>query len=250
MPKNAEPSRFKGVAIGVVAALLFILSLLTTFVALFELRKVGTPGVPVLWIYATVVASAAATMFLYPKLFARLPTTGKLLACVLGCASFAIWSIESDRTAPAWNHSPAGIKEIADSFERDRALAAENARKATERANKAAEQAERDQTTRLIAKMEASKEQLEAAVQKLEACFTTFGHRLPALEDGVKSSLHNPTAFEHVETVLIVPDEQRNDVAMTFRAENAFGAIRTATVKAQLIPDDCSIQNIGEPIIN
>jgi hypothetical protein len=135
----------------------------------------------------------------------------------------------------AWERTPQGAKQAAE--------------RAKQRAIEAAAQAERDETARQFAELEKVTQELKDYQRKAEACFS-FGHRLPALEETVKTSLHNPDAFQHVETILTVPDESRNNVAMTFRAENGFGAIRTATVHAQLIADDCTIQNIGEPQID
>jgi hypothetical protein len=48
-------------------------------------------------------------------------------------------------------------------------------------------------------------------------------------------------------TAAIVPDSDSNNVAMAFRAENGFGALRTFAVKASVYPEGCEIALIGEP---
>jgi hypothetical protein len=156
---------------------------------------------------------------------------------------FVLLGLYFQAMQPVWEKTPEGAREAAEWAERERLAA-------TERSKQQAEAARRESTARALEEAERLGDELEAMRRRLERCFTTFGHRLPALENPVKENLHNPRAFEHVETVLIVPDSARNNVAMTFRAENGFGAVRTATVKAQLIADDCSVQNIGNPTID
>ncbi len=220
----------------------FIQWIVFTFVALFallvatELRKTSVPGAPVPLLYITVAVTTLIALIHLPPVFTRLPRKSGWAAYGSIVAVMILFGVYLDQMQPAWERTAEGAKELAARAEADH--------------HASAEQAKREEDARMRADMEETKKQLEEIHAKLERCFTTFGHRLPALEEPVKASLHNADAFEHVETVLIVPDEQRNDVEMKFRAENGFGAIRTATVRAQLIADDCSVQNIGEPQID
>jgi hypothetical protein len=140
-----------------------------------------------------------------------------------------------DQMQTAFEATPAGAKQAAIRHK--------------EEAKAAAEQAERNATKRSLAEMDALGKQLQDYNDKAERCFTSWGHQLPALTDAVKNGLHNPHAFEHVKTVLTVADADSNNVEMTFRAENGFGALRTARVKAQLVADGCVVQNIRDPEI-
>lgn len=81
---------------------------------------------------------------------------------------------------------------------------------------------------------------------KLKICISTFGYRLPALEEPFKESLHNPDAYEHVETLATVPDFEGHNVAMRFRGENAMGAIRLGVVTATVDPESCKIVKMGD----
>lgn len=110
-------------------------------------------------------------------------------------------------------------------------------------------EAERAETRRALADAEKTRADLEAYEQKLEGCFSSWGHRLDSLEEEVKGSLHNPDAFRHIETIAIVTDPAGNNVAMSFRAENGFGALRAATVRAKIDVKDCSVVSVGKPIV-
>lgn len=87
-------------------------------------------------------------------------------------------------------------------------------------------------------------------IEKLESCFGSFNSdEMPKLSEQVKASLHNPEAFEHIETSILSNETVTSNVRMRFRAENGFSAIRTASVDARIDPDDCSVVFIGEPEI-
>lgn len=202
---------------------------------LIDLRKLGLPDAPVIMFWSTVAAMATLAVLHGPPVFFRLPRKGRLGAYAGILASFVLFGTYVQRMEPVWSKTPEGAQEMA-----ERAAADTKA---------AAEAAERQKTAHLQADMERLKAELKETMTKLESCFS-WGHRLSALEDPVKEALHNPAAFEHVKTELIMPDTADDNVEMTFRAENAFGAIRTATVRAQLVADSCEVQNIGEPQID
>jgi len=68
--------------------------------------------------------------------------------------------------------------------------------------------------------------------EQISSAFDPWDGSHIQLKKLVKAGLHNPKAFEHVETVYW----DRGDyltVRMTYRGENAFGAIRTAWVEAR-----------------
>lgn len=201
-----------------------------------ELRKVSVPGAPVTLLYGTIAAVVLLAISHLPPVLGRLPRKTRWVPYGAIIAVFILFGIYLQAMEPAWERTPQGAKEAAEF--------------AANRERDAKEQRERDETAKVLADAQAVTKQLKDLQAKLEGCFTRFGHRLPAFEDPVKASLHNPAAFQHVETILIVPDDQRNNVEMRFRAENGFGAIRTATVRAQLIADDCTVQNIGNPTID
>lgn len=93
-------------------------------------------------------------------------------------------------------------------------------------------------------------ERKQEYVAKLEDCFGTFnGDEMPKLTKAVKESLHNPESFEHIETKIALADVGATNVRMRFRGENGFSAIRTASVDAQVNPDDCSVIFVGKPEI-
>lgn len=222
-----------------------VFAFLVVFVigAATELRKAGVPGAPVALLYIMAAAITGLAIAHLPAVFSRFPRAGRIAAYVAIIPAIILYYSYGERMRPVWEKTPEGAVEAA---------ADRQAEAAREEADKkaAAEQAQRDATAKSLAEGQAAIDKLAEVRRRLEGCFSTFGHRLPALEDPIKAALHNPDSFEHVETVLIVPDANRNNVAITFRAQNGFGAIRTATARAQLIAEDCSVQNIGEPETN
>lgn len=238
-PKRApRPSALSSFII-LVQTIVFILFAIVTLMALTELRKADVPGAPVQLLWVTIGVFAMLALVHLPPVFKRLPRFGGWVAYAAIIPAIILFSNYNDQMAPVWERTPKGIKEVA-----------ERAKQAEIDAVRDAEQAKRDADDRRIAEAEAAGDRLRETKDKLEACFSTFGHRLSALEDTVKSSLHNPDAFEHVETVLVDPDYYQNNVEMTFRAENGFGALRVGRVRAQMNADDCSVENIGKPEVD
>ena len=213
--------------------IVFAILALFTIAAATDFRKEGVPDAPLVLLCISVAAFAALAIAHIPPVFSRLPGKARIAAYVSILVVLALFGNYVGRMQVAWEKTPAGEKEAAERADTDKRVAAE--------------QAQRDATAKDLAEGKAAVDRVEAVRRRLEGCFTTFGHRLPALEDPVKAALHNPGSFEHVETVLILPDDNHNNVAMTFRGQNGFGAIRTTTIRAQLIAEDCSVQNIGQP---
>lgn len=201
-------------------------------ISLGERDKAQLPGANLPLYVAALTLIAASIMALAPPIFWRLPRRAKQGALIMFAAAFGCWAATISDLQSAFERTPAGAQEAAANAERRKAeamLAASRAR-----------------IDGLEAEAAKTEKQLSDYKDKAEGCFS-WGHRLPALESPVKESLENPAAFEHVKTELIVPNSDRNNVMMTFRAQNGFGAIRTVHVTAQLIADDCTVQNIGQP---
>ena len=100
-----------------------------------------------------------------------------------------------------------------------------------------------------IRRMDAERELAEAAKLQVQLDSMVADQRAlrrcgGAFSAAVKSALHNPRSFEHVNTEF---GTGSRNASLTFRAENGFGAIRTATVEALLDPNTCEIIAIDEP---
>ena len=236
VPADEVPPRGTYNRVGRVLAI--VLALIIFLGSLTELRKVDAAGVSAASVYASIAFAVIVVLIQAPAFYKRLPRIGRRFVNLAIVASLLVWVSVGMSNDAAWEASPGGKEEAADRarYARERQI---------EEAAEARDAAEREKTARSLAELEANQKRLEDLNDKLEACFSS-GHRLSALEDEVKGRLHNPAAFEHVETILTVPDAESNNVVMRFRAENGFGAIRTGHVKAQLVADDCSIQNITE----
>ena len=81
--------------------------------------------------------------------------------------------------------------------------------------------------------------------RRLERCLSWRG-QISDFTKAVKESLHNPGAFEHVETSRIGPDSDGMNFEMVFRAENGFGALRTGRVRAKVNSANCELENVGQ----
>lgn len=214
-----------------------------TFAAIFFLAIISflpviyirLPGFPTVLFWTSLAACSGLALAHLPTMFFRLARKGKMAAYVAILPTFIFTLAAFGQALEAHYRTPAGKVEKA-KLEAERARAAEV-------------EADRAKTRRALADAEKTKADLEAYEQKLEGCFSSWGHRLDSLEDAVKGSLHNPDAFQHIETLAIVTDSVGNNVAMRFRAENGFGALRAATVKAKIDVSDCSVISVGQPII-
>ncbi|MPT47875.1 MAG: hypothetical protein E2598_05545 [Sphingobium sp.] len=103
-------------------------------------------------------------------------------------------------------------------------------------------QQEIDEMDELFESIGGTKEYRAAREKELEdvrSCLSSDG-RFSALEQEVKSRVHNPDAFKHIETqVGSYPDGYNMQV--TFQAQNGFGATQTATIRARIATEDCTI---------
>lgn len=199
-------------------------------------KELGAPEAPILLFWSAIGAGLLITAAHVPAIFRRWPKGSGKAVYLATLFYLLLWMFTLSEIQTAWEKTPQGAAEA-----KEAQVAAESARKAQVVAD-----ASRRETEALLKEAQDLQDQLQEKVDSLERCFTTFGHRLPALEKTVRESLHNPGSFEHVETVAIVPDQEGNDVAMTFRAENAFGAIRTVVIKAAVVPESCEIVSIQD----
>ena len=210
---------------------------------LSDQSKLAAPSAPVVLFWTTIGAGALVILAHAPPLFMRLSANGKRGAYTAAFFYFLLHIITFSQVAAAWEKTPKGAAEAKQIEVANKVAEAEVAHLGKIEAEA---EARRQRDGAALREAEALQKQVEEIADKLEGCFTTFGHRLPALEKSIKDSVHNPDAFEHVETLAIAPDTERNNVAMKFRAENGFGAIRLGVVKASVDPDTCDIISVGD----
>lgn len=216
----------------------FIVAISLAVQSLLLVDRVGFDDVPTAITYGSIGVTAAVLLLWFPAIFWRLPLKARWFAFGGLLVAWVAVSIAENAVRAAYWNTPLG--------KRDAAAYAKASADFEEGVPLTAETQGRDGAEEALAEAAATQKEVQEYARKLESCFTFFGHRLPQLEKLVKEGLHNPNAFEHVETVTIVPDENRNNVSMRFRGENGFGAIRLGTVRAQLIADGCEVQNVTE----
>lgn len=109
---------------------------------------------------------------------------------------------------------------------------------------KPAEKTPEQLATEAAAKAAEAEAAAKAAREKnIERQFSAWDGSHRKLEALIKSSMHNPSSFEHVRTVY----SQYKDflvVRTTFRGTNAFGAVVTNAVKARVNIDDGEVVEI------
>lgn len=240
MEAATEPvaTKRRGVLNIALRTLAIVLALFILLIAAFEMRKVGVPGVPAIWAYVGLGFAIVTLLLQLPPIFYRLQRWGRIGASLMLPGAVIVFGVAAQEMDPAWSKSPAGIREAAAAVEMAKRDAAERVERQKEMAAAQAEQQIADEK-------EAKQRDAEAARKAVEACFSTFAHRLPALEQQVKDGLENPHSFEHVKTVATDPDYYGHNVEMTLRAQNGFGAIRTATVTAKINPTNCSVEDVS-----
>lgn len=232
---EASPKSSGSKALRFLQWIVFVLALLLALIGLMPLEYRGLPGFPEVQFWIALTCGIALALAHLPAIFFRLDRKLKVsvYAAILPILLFLM--MVYGQAVDAFHQTPAGKIQKAKRDAAD-ALAAKGA-------------AEMAKKQRKLAQAEKSRADLEAYADKVEGCFSTFGHRLTDLEDLVKSTLHNPDAFEHVKTIAVFPDAEGNNVIMQFRAENGFGAMRLATVGAKLEADSCKIVDVGSPEI-
>lgn len=221
----------------------FALAVLVLIIALGSLRQLAVPGVSREAAFASIATSVTVALATLPPLFWRLPKGKRWIANVALLPAF-FYVMDTVTTADAWYAlTPEGAKEASARAKRD----------AEESRQRAAE----DKRRRTEEKLEAAKERLEESIEeaaeqkrKVASCISSWSGQISALSNEVKDSLHNPHAFEHVATEPLDPNPDNNNVTMTFRAENGFGALRSWTVNARVNPDSCDVIHVGEPSQN
>lgn len=196
-----------------------------------------SPGAPVAFFGIATALFACVGVALSPKVFFRLPRWGKGVAYLAILPAFILVVVAAGGVREAYELTPEGAKAAAE-LRKDQAIQDATAakRRAAEDARKAVESQ--------LAELKAKDDQLKEIFEQQEACLS-WGRELPSLNEAVRKGLHNPSSFEHVETRFIIPEEDRMNVLLTFRAENGFGAIRLGQLKAQMIPESCEIVQVG-----
>jgi hypothetical protein len=224
-----------------------VLSLWQTLVVLFlililavllgETRKLTAPGAPTTLYWGAVVFGLLVAVAHLPPVFRRWPRRVVPLVYLAIPTLFVGFGVTLEQLDEAWTKTPAGAAEakvIAEQESEDAAMEKERAeldaqsrylQDAAERQERAAKDAQERQA-------------------KLEKCFSMFGHRLPKLEEQVKSGLGNPDAFKQLKTEAMPSDVDGYNVLMTFMAQNRMGALWTYQLRATVDPDTCDVTNI------
>ncbi len=206
-------------------------SLLVLLIVVAAEGPLKAPGAPVGYFWLATAIAIGLAVALSPPAFFKFPRRGRIVAYLATLPAFVMQTLAFGGIAEAYQLTPEGV-----------ALEAERTQQEASEALIASrsQEAEND-----IARSQALNDRLRRIVEQQEACLG-WGGWLSDLNDSVRDNLHNPSSFEPVETRFIVPGADRMNVLLIFRAENGFGALRTATVKAQMIPASCEIVKIGE----
>lgn len=208
---------FRGLRAALPWFVTFVLGI-TLIMLLTSGRHLSLPGASTTLFWAGVLTLAAAMIACSPLVIRRLDSKKKKFVWLGSLVAFFIAAGSSGNLQQAYESTPAGAF--------------------------AKKGREIEENNRIIA------ERQQEYTAKLEACFGTFNSdEMPELTDTVKERLHNPEAFEHIETKIALTEIGTTNVRMRFRGENGFSAIRTASVNAQINPDDCSVIFVGKPEI-
>ncbi|KTE39797.1 MULTISPECIES: hypothetical protein [unclassified Sphingopyxis] len=214
---------------------MFMAVLLLGISNIIHFKYRGLDGFPEALFWSLLGLSAVLSASHFPAVFFRSPRKWQVGVYVAIIPFLVLMGTVGSQSVAAFHRTPEGKAEMAKQEAAD-ALAAKEAE-------------ERAATKRVLAEAEQTRADLATYEEKLEGCFSSWDHRIGDLEDELKGSLHNPDAFQHIETLAIVTDSAGNNVAMRFRAENGFGALRAATVKARINVNDCSVVSVGEPTV-
>ena len=235
-PAGESTPRSKGFLTRIAEAWQWLVVLFLAFAVLALLSdqsKLAAPEAPVALFWTAVGIGGLVVLAHAPPLFMRLPHKGRSSVYLASVAYFLLFGFTLSQVAAAWEKTPQGAAEAKQAeAERDAEIAEGVRQRAVEDQRQRAQSAQAETTSKAA---------------QLQSCFTAFGHRLPALEGLFKDGLHNPDAFEHVETIAIAPDADGYNVAMKFRAENGFGATRLGIVKAEVDPATCAVVRTGNP---
>ena len=213
--------------------MVFISVVILVLISAISIRLLRAPDAPVVAVWTMIACGLLLIVLHATPVFFRLPKKlkqGVYAAIPLYFVAFVVIFMMANN---AYDKTPQGQLETQ--------------QRQKDNARQAVIDAEREESKAAMASALDAQRQAEEYAQSLKACFSTFGSRLPNLETMVKEGLHNPASFEHVETIMTVPDANRHNITMMFRGENAFGAIRTGTITASVNPDNCEVEDIGQP---
>lgn len=209
--------------------------------------KFGAAGLEVATFLAAIAVAAVVVILLFPLVFFRLPAKAKLASYVLVLPALFALTGTSSPLDDAYKRTPQGMREAK--------AEAQAAARQEDRDRKAAEQARRDAEQAHQAKARQDEENalrenlryIAAAQEKVQGCINWRG-QVPSLVRHVRESLHNPRSFEHVHSEMRLQGDNPLTgfpvIVMEYRAENGFGAIRTGTVTAKIVPEDCSVHSV------
>lgn len=216
-----------------------IITLFFGFIASYAL-KFDAAGLEITTFLAVIAAAAVVVILLFPLVFFRLPTKAKVASYALVLPALLALAGTSGPLDEAYKRTPQGVREAkaeadAAAFQKERDRKdAEQARQAKARQDE--ENALRENLTYIA-----------AAQEKVQGCINWRG-QVPSLVRHVRESLHNPRSFEHVHSEMRLQGDNPLTgfpvIVMEYRAENGFGAVRTGTVTAKIIPDDCSVHSV------
>jgi hypothetical protein len=176
--------------------------------------------------WAAIAATAAVAILLSPPVFFRLPAKAKKASYALLPVAFVALVWTSTIVEDAYSRTPKGVQEA-------KAEAAASAAQLERERQQEEQQAS-------LAKAEEHERYVADAHHQVEKCMNWQG-QIPALVRLVKDSLHNPHSFEHVQTEVRTDRHSNTVVVMEYRAQNGYGAVRTAAETASISPDDCSV---------
>ncbi len=193
--------------------------------------RVHLPGASRALFWGSLSMGAVCALLLSPPVFFRLSVKPRWGVYALLIAFFFVADHETQVAVDAYARTPDGAAEAALNGDRRRAAAAEQAQRHEAEWANAASERQADYTA------------------KAEGCLSS-GNHLPALEEAVKGSLHNPDSYQFIGITIATARENDASLFLGFRGENGFGAIRSGTVKAVIDTRTCAITDIGEPQID
>jgi len=193
--------------------------------------RVYLPGASPALFWGSLSMGAVCALLLSPPVFFRLSVKPRWGVYVLLIAFFFVADRETQVAVDAYARTPDGAAEADLNGARRRAATAE--------------QTQRDEAARA----NASSERQADYTARAESCLSS-GNHLPALEEAVKGSLHNPDSYQFIDITIATAREDDASLFLGFRGENGFGAIRSGTVKAVIDTRTCVITDIGEPQID
>ena len=210
---------------------------LVALVVLTSTDKLSLAGAPVVLFGLSLATFVGLAILHSPPVFFRLPTKAKVAAYVGVFVGIMVSGSYMEQMQGVYERTPQGAKEA----ELQRQV---EAKSAVDEAKMAAENAKKSEAQQALNQVAQAKADKLEELAKVKKCLSWTGHYSP-LEEDVKGRLHNPHAFEHVSTEAIGPTPDGDNVEMTFRAENGFGALREGWIRAKVNPDTCELQSAG-----